>query len=164
MRTRTHWLFASAALLLVAASAEAQQPATDAEQVARRWQIENELQAAAIVERKVMMPMRDGMRLATDIYRPKDGGPAPVMFVRTPYNFNYWDIALGAPRDMSAALDWVKRGYVYVQQNERGKFFSEGEWDILGPPLTDGYDAIDWLSKQSWSNGRVGTVGCSSTA
>jgi putative CocE/NonD family hydrolase len=163
MRIRSRWLFALAALPLVAASAEAQQPTTDA-QVARRWQIENELHAVAIVERKVMMPMRDGLRLATDIYRPKDGGPAPVMFVRTPYNFNYWDIALGAPRDMSAALDWVKRGYVYVQQNERGKFFSEGEWDILGPPLTDGYDAIDWLSKQSWSNGRVGTVGCSSTA
>jgi uncharacterized protein len=164
MRTGIRWLFASAALLLVASGSEAQQSAADPQLIAHRWQVENELQAVAVVERKVMMPMRDGARLATDIYRPREGGPAPVMFVRTPYNFNYWDVALGAPRDMSAALDWVKRGYVYVQQNERGKFFSEGEWDILGPPLTDGYDAIDWLSKQSWSNGKVGALGCSSTA
>ena len=49
-------------------------------------------------------------------------------------------------------------------QNERGHFFSEGNYDILGPPLTDGYDAISWISGQSWSNGKVGTTGCSSTA
>jgi uncharacterized protein len=163
MRNRISWIVA-APLLILTAPAAAQQAGTEAELVARRWRIENELQAEAIVERKIMMPMRDGVRLATDVYRPKDGRPAPVMFVRTPYNFNYWDVRLGAPRDMSAALDWVQRGYVYVQQNERGKFFSEGEWDILGPPLSDGYDAIDWLAKQPWSNGRVGTVGCSSTA
>jgi hypothetical protein len=49
-------------------------------------------------------------------------------------------------------------------QNERGHFFSEGHYDILGPPTTDGYDALEWISKQSWSNGKVGTTGCSSTA
>src|SRR5207247_10273617 len=43
-------------------------------------------------------------------------------------------------------------------------FFSEGHYDILGPPTTDGYDALDWLSKQPWSNGKIGTTGCSSTA
>src|SRR5690606_12838177 len=48
--------------------------------------------------------------------------------------------------------------------NERGRYFSEGEWDVLGVPLTDGYDAFEWMSKQSWSNGKVGTIGCSSTA
>ena len=57
----------------------------------------------------------------------------------------------------------VKRGYAYVVQNERGHFFSEGNYDILGSP-TDGYDALEWLSKQPWSNGKVGTTGCSSTA
>jgi uncharacterized protein len=158
------FLPALALLLLLPPSLAAAQPA-DPQLVERRWQIENELHSIAIVERKVMMPMRDGVRLATDIYRPKDTSrPVPVMFVRTPYNFNYWDVRAGAPRDMSAALDWVRRGYAYVQQNERGKFFSEGEWDILGPPLTDGYDAIEWLSARPWSNGRVGAVGCSSTA
>jgi uncharacterized protein len=58
----------------------------------------------------------------------------------------------------------VKRGYAYVLQNERGHFFSEGNYDILGPPRTDGYDALAWLSSQPWSNGKVGTTGCSSTA
>ena len=48
--------------------------------------------------------------------------------------------------------------------NERGHFFSEGNYDILGPPLTDGTDAITWMSSQPWSNGKVGTIGCSSTA
>ena len=49
-------------------------------------------------------------------------------------------------------------------QNERGKFHSEGKWELLGFPRTDGYDALDWISEQPWSNGRVGTIGCSSSA
>ena len=65
---------------------------------------------------------------------------------------------------MTAALTAIKRGYAYVVQNERGHFFSEGNYDILGPPTTDGYDAIEWITKQPWSNGKVGTTGCSSTA
>ncbi len=65
---------------------------------------------------------------------------------------------------MTAQLDAVKRGYAYVEMNERGHFFSEGNYDILGPPLTDGTDAITWMSSQPWSNGKVGTIGCSSTA
>ncbi len=119
----------------------------------------------AVVERKVMMPMRDGVRLATDIYRPKNAsGKVPMIFVRTPYNFNFWDVRNGVPRDMTAALTAVKRGYAYVVQNERGHFFSEGNYDILGAPITDGDDAMAWISKQAWSNGKVGTTGCSSTA
>jgi putative CocE/NonD family hydrolase len=51
-----------------------------------------------------------------------------------------------------------------VVMNERGHFFSEGNYDILGPPLTDGTDAMNWMSSQPWSNGKVGTIGCSSTA
>jgi putative CocE/NonD family hydrolase len=134
------------------------------EQSARRWEMEKELQTIAVVERKVMMPMRDGVRLATDIYRPRNApGPVPTIFVRTPYNFNFWDVRNRLPADMTAALTAVKRGYAYVVQNERGHFFSEGNYDILGSPA-DGYDALDWLSKQPWSNGKVGTTGCSSTA
>ena len=135
------------------------------EQRAKRTELEEELQSLAVVERKVMMPMRDGVRLATDIYRPKDAaGGVPIVFVRTPYNFNFWDVQNGLPADMTAPLTAVKRGYAYVVQNEPGHFFSEGHYDILGPPTTDGYDALEWLSKQAWSNGKIGTTGCSSTA
>ena len=112
-----------------------------------RWEREKELQSLAVVERKVMMPMRDGVRLATDIYRPKNAaGKVPIVFVKTPYNFNYWDVRNGVPSDMNAALTAIKRGYAYVVQNERGHFFSEGNYDILGPPATDGYDAMEWMS------------------
>ena len=120
----------------------------------------------AIVEEMVMMPMRDGVSLATHIYRPKnsDDGPVPTIFVKTPYNMNLWsDGELNQGR-FRAPLEAVRRGYAYVNQNERGKFFSEGEWDILGPPKTDGYDALTWIAAQPWSNGKVGTQGCSSTA
>jgi putative CocE/NonD family hydrolase len=135
------------------------------EQKDQRVQTEKELQSVAIIERKVMVPMRDGVRLATDIYRPKNsGGPVPIIWVRTPYNFNYWDVRNGLPADMRAALMAVKRGYAYVVQNERGHFFSEGNYDILGAPRTDGTDMLDWLKSQSWTNGKVGTTGCSSTA
>ena len=132
---------------------------------ARRWDIEHELDSLAVIERKVMLPMRDGLRLATDVYRPKDASKKyPIIFSRTPYNFNYWDVRNGVPRDLTAALTAVKRGYAYVEQNERGHFFSEGNYDILGPPRTDGYDAIEWMTSQPWSNGKVGLIGCSSTA
>ena len=135
------------------------------EALARRWALEKELQAIAVVERKVMVRMRDGKRMAADIYRPKDSTRKyPTVFVRTPYNFNFWDVRNGAPREMSRELEAVRRGYAYVQMNERGHFFSDGDYDILGPPLTDGEDALSWIAAQSWSNGKVGTIGCSSTA
>lgn len=139
--------------------------ADDAETRAKRNAIESELESVAVIDRKVMVPMRDGKRMAADIYRPKDASKKyPIIFSRTPYNFNFWDVRVGAPRDMTTILDAVKRGYAYVVMNERGHFFSEGNYDILGPPLTDGTDAISWMSSQPWSNKKVGTIGCSSTA
>lgn len=122
------------------------------------------LDSIAVIDQKVMMPMRDGIRLATDIYRPKGNGKHPIVFSRTPYNFNTWVDGKMTTRALEDAYQAVSRGYVYVVQNERGRFFSEGEWDILGTPITDGYDALDWMSKQIWSNGKVGLIGCSSTA
>ncbi|WP_273214028.1 CocE/NonD family hydrolase [Runella zeae] len=122
------------------------------------------LQNIAVVDQKVMMPMRDGVRLATDIFRPKTNKPVPVIFSKTPYNFNSWGNGEMNTRTYQAALEAVSRGYAYVVQNERGRFFSEGDWDILGPPTTDGYDAFSWLTKQAWCNGKIGTIGCSSTA
>lgn len=124
----------------------------------------DQLEEIAIVDQKIMMPMRDGVRLASDIYRPKGNEPVPIVFSRTPYNFNTYGNGEMNTRTMESALAWVKKGYAFVVQNERGRFFSEGEWDILGVPLTDGYDAMEWMSKQNWSNGKVGTLGCSSTA
>jgi predicted acyl esterase len=90
--------------------------------------VDLELQSIAVVERKVMMPMRDGVRLATDIYRPKDAtGPVPVVFVEDAVQLQL----LGRPqrragRHVAPRSTAVKRGYAYVVQNERGHFFSEG--------------------------------------
>jgi uncharacterized protein len=174
MKQRTFWtlIFALLAVCLVI-----QFPASEhvysqgrgapltPEAIAQRNAVENELQSIAIVERKLMIPMRDGKRIATDVYRPKDTSKKyPTIFVRTPYNFNFWDVRNGVPRDLSNELEAVKRGYAFVWMNERGRFFSEGNYDILGPPLTDGEDELSWISKQPWSNGKVGTIGCSSTA
>lgn len=123
-----------------------------------------ELEEIAIIDQKVMMPMRDGIRLATDIYRPRTKEPVPIIFSRTPYNFNSWGDGEQRTRTARRAIEAVKRGYAYVVQNERGRYFSEGEWDILGTPLTDGYDAFSWMKDQPWSNGKIGLIGCSSTA
>jgi putative CocE/NonD family hydrolase len=153
------------AAITLSSSLSAQPAVSDAEVVARRQQLEAELQRVADVHRSVMMPMRDGTRLMTDIYVPKQrSGPVPLILSKTPYNMNWWDVRTGAPRDWTAVLEAIRRGYAYAFQNERGHFFSEGEYDILGPPATDGQDAIEWFATQPWSNGKVGLIGCSSTA
>lgn len=116
--------------------------------------------AIASADTMIMVPMQDGVRLATDVYLPQEGdGPYPVIFVKTPYNFNKIE---------GGQLEWgieaIERGYAFVVQNERGRYYSEGEWEILGKPRTDGYDSLTWIAGQDWSNGNVGTLGCSSTA
>ncbi len=151
------------------ASAQAQRPELTADQraalIAKRESIEAELEKIAIIDRKIMVPMRDGKRMAADIYRPKDTSKKyPIIFSRTPYNFNFWDVRLGTYRDMTQELDAVKRGYVLVEMNERGHFFSEGNYDILGAPLTDADDQFTWMAAQPWSSGKIGLIGCSSTA
>ena len=136
----------------------AQRAQADAGLIARRNATEKELESIAIIERKVMVPMRDGKRMQADIYRPKDESKKyPVIFSRTPYNFNYWDVELGAPRDMTTELEAVKHGYAYIEMNERGRFFSEGDYDILGAPLTDADDALAWMGGLPWSADKVGS-------
>jgi putative CocE/NonD family hydrolase len=131
-----------------------------AEDKAEIEELEKKLAAVATIEKKVMVPMRDGVRLATDIYRPREvEADLPTIFMRTPYNFN-------STREymLRQITGFVSSGYAFVVQNERGKFFSEGEWEILGFPRSDGYDALTWIAEQPWSNGKVGTIGCSSSA
>src|SRR5215217_7442459 len=102
-------------VLAATALVHGQQGTLSAADKQKRWDVENELQALAVVERKVMLPMPDGVRLATDVYRPKNGGPkVPTIWVRTPYNFNFWEVHNGVPADMTAQLTAVKNGYAYV--------------------------------------------------
>jgi len=169
MRFKSRWLrpFSFLAIIFVTfltISAQQRTP-PDPELVNKRETTERQLESIAIIERKLMVPMRDGKRMAADVYRPKDNSKKyATIFVRTPYNFNFWDVKNGIPADMTAPLEAVRRGYAFVEMNERGHFFSEGNYDILGPPRSDGDDAFTWMSSQTWSNGKVGTIGCSSTA
>ena len=147
------------ALLLVGSLWAVLAPAAAAQDDARTL-----LEANAVIDQKIWVTMRDGVRLSADVYRPRTDAPVPIVFSRTPYNFNSWRDGEESARTYGAAWEAVRRGYAYVVMNERGRFFSEGEWDILGPPTTDGYDAFQWMGEQPWSNGKVGTIGCSSTA
>lgn len=122
--------------------------------------LERELADHAVARQGVMVPMRDGIRLATDIYTPKGGsGPFPTILWKTPYNEHKFKGST-----LHYAVEAVEHGYVFILQNERGRYFSEGKYEILGRPQTDGYDTLSWIAAQGWSNGKVGTLGCSSSA
>src|SRR5579863_5027607 len=117
---KTGFVLAVAAFLVLMPASWAQNGRSlNPDQVAQRTATEKELESVAIIERKVMVPMRDGKRMAADIYRPKDESQKyPIIFSRTPYNFNYWDVRNGTYTDMSTPLAAVKRGYAYVVMNE----------------------------------------------
>lgn len=102
--------------------------------------------------------MRDGVRLSTDLYSPPDKGPHPVLLERTPYGKHQSVmVSIGAPAFLAA------NGYVVAIQDARGRYASEGVWypflEEAWGPLQDGYDSIEWLGTQPWSDGRVGTFG-----
>ncbi len=106
----------------------------------------------------VMIKMRDSVRLATDIYRPAENttaaeGKFPTILMRTPY-----DKAVRAP---AFAEYFASRGYVVVVQDVRGRYNSEGHWRPLVDDGADGRDTANWIGHQSWSDGRIGTVGTS---
>ena len=110
-----------------------------------------------IIDHDMMMPMRDGVRLATDIYYPAtDGkqadGRFPVILERTPYN-------KAAPRQVQKAKYFARRGYVCAIQDVRGRFESEGEWYPFAKEADDGYDTVQYLGAQPWCTGKVGTMG-----
>ncbi|MFV1964045.1 MAG: CocE/NonD family hydrolase, partial [Pirellulaceae bacterium] len=109
------------------------------------------------IEKNVMVPMRDGVRLATDLYLPaKDGkfigGPLPTILERRPYNK---DGCSGSGKY------YVARGYAFVAQDTRGRYKSEGVWHMLTDDGPDGYDTAAWIGKQKWSNGKIGMIGTS---
>ncbi len=108
--------------------------------------------ADIIVEKNVMVPMRDGVRLATDIYRPSAPGRYPVVFVRTPYGTEL-------PKIGAQAKYYVAQGYAFAIQDCRGKYESEGDWFGKRDEAKDGSDSITWLGTQPWSTGKVGMTG-----
>lgn len=108
------------------------------------------LQAA---EKQVLMvPMRDGINLATNIYLPDGAGPWPVVLTRTPYNKD------GADR---SAADYNARGYALISQDVRGRYASEGIDRPFENDMPDGYDTVEWIAAQPFSNGKVGIFGTS---
>ncbi len=109
------------------------------------------------VQKDVMVPMRDGVRLATDIYLPaKEGKPIgeklPTILERRPYNK---DGCRGSGRYYAA------RGYAFVAQDTRGRYKSEGVWHWMTDDGPDGVDTAAWIGRQPWSNGKIGMIGTS---
>jgi putative CocE/NonD family hydrolase len=111
----------------------------------------------ALIDSNVMIPMRDGVRLATDLYFPalddrRAEGKFPVILERTPYG-------KGSSRNVLKGKYFARRGYVCAIQDVRGRFDSEGEWYPFAKEAHDGYDTVEWLGNQKWSTGKVGTMG-----
>lgn len=114
----------------------------------------------AVQARNVMVAMRDGVRLATDVYRPANGvdpapGAFPTLVVRTPYDKSN-------PNTSKRQGEYFARhGYNVVIQDVRGRYASEGEFYFVAREAEDGYDTLVWLAEQPWHNGKVGTMGTS---
>jgi uncharacterized protein len=136
---------------------------------------EMESSGRMVVERDVMVPMRDGICLATDIYRP--GGDAssgmvrvPALLERTPYDKKATprsELVRGNPeprRREDTAAAFVARGYAVAVQDCRGRYASEGRFEKYLGEGPDGYDTVVWLASRSWCDGKVGTMGLSYAA
>jgi putative CocE/NonD family hydrolase len=126
--------------------------------VACAWGLVHGASAADFVlDQNVMVPMRDGVRLATDVYRPaSDGTPSeeklPVILTRTPY---------GKEGARHMGEYFATHGYVFVAQDTRGRYDSEGVWHMLTDDGPDGVDCAAWIGRQPWSNAKIGMIGTS---
>ena len=113
-------------------------------------------------DESVMIPMRDGTRLSTDLYFPVGAADKlPTILFRDPYNKNRGRETSGeSVRSTEHTYFYASHGFVVAKQDSRGKHESEG---VYSPPhgneATDGYDTVDWIAKQPWSNSKVGTGG-----
>jgi len=128
------------------------------------------------VERAIMVPMRDGIKLACDVYRPAAAGQIvpgafPVILERTPYGKGQTsrsEITRHHPERpqsrQEVAAFCVHHGYVVIYQDCRGRYGSEGVFEKYLTEATDGYDTCAWLVHQAWCNGRIGTMGLSYAA
>lgn len=106
------------------------------------------------VLRDLPATMRDGVRLYADVYLPEKEGRYPTILTRLPYGkreYGSWSPVYGR--------FWARRGYAFVVQDVRGKFASEGEWEPFVNEVDDGYDTIEWIVAQPWSDGAVGVLG-----
>ena len=148
---------------------------TDPESTAAPTPIAGETPYEVVVERDVMVPMRDGVRLACDVYRPgRDGRAAdaafPVILERTPYGKGQMSRSERTARSVEprsraeVAAYFVRHGYVVVYQDCRGRYASEGTFVKYLSDGNDGYDTVVWLTGQPWCNGTVGTMGLSYAA
>src|SRR5262249_31973384 len=105
------------------------------------------------LERDVMVPMRDSVKLATDLYFPEGvREKLPVILIRTPYDKHGQE---------SSARMFAGQAYIVAVQDVRGRFASEGVFTLSENDTNDGADTIVWLADQPWSTGKVGTYGCS---
>jgi putative CocE/NonD family hydrolase len=104
------------------------------------------------MEHNVRIPMRDGVELSADIYRPDADGKFPVLLLRTPYSNN-------TPGAVDQSTFFAERGYVVAQEDVRGRYDSDGKFYAFRNEPNDGFDTDEWLGTQPWSNGKIGTFG-----
>ncbi len=102
------------------------------------------------VNKDTMVPCRDGVTLAADIYLPKTDGKVPLIVYRTPYGKELMELN---------GKYWARRGYACAIQDCRGRFKSKGTWVPFMHEAEDGHDTIEWLAGQPWCNGKVGMIG-----
>lgn len=110
--------------------------------------------AGVVIENDVPIPMRDGVRLYANVYRPQAEGKFPVLVIRLPYGKDEYYCQMPA-----IGKFWARKGYAAVIQDVRGKFTSEGTFEPFEHEVADGYDTVDWAAKQPWSDGNVGVMG-----
>jgi uncharacterized protein len=104
------------------------------------------------IQYDVLTPMRDGILLAMDLLRPDAPGRFPVVLERTPYN-------KVSSRSNPLVDKLVRRGYIVALQDCRGRFNSDGEFDMYRQEHADGFDTIEWLAAQDWCDGNIGMIG-----
>jgi putative CocE/NonD family hydrolase len=110
-----------------------------------------------LVDRDVMVPMHNGVRLATDVWRRADVPPLPAILVRLATGkdrLDFWGAGL-----MPAYPDLLEAGYALVWQDQRGTGRSEGAWRVMGDDRRDGEDTVEWIASQPWCDGRVAGAG-----